>query len=142
MSETAPAPPSRAPALRTVLAILALRDVPFWTKSWPRRVLRLVVLLLYGIMLITLILCRSRTGSPSPARLRHRLGGAVSRTSCVRERELDRARRQHHPRLVHRAGGLAAGAGRGPVLARQRQQPQQLAGRFCSYRNASWAAPC
>ncbi len=56
MSETPreTAPPSR---LRQVLAILALRDVPFWKKSWRRQVLRFVVALVYAhIMAIAILL--------------------------------------------------------------------------------------
>jgi fermentation-respiration switch protein FrsA (DUF1100 family) len=53
MSESPPAAVSRT---RRVLAILALRDVPFWTASWSRRLLRVAVFLVYVNLLMIGIL--------------------------------------------------------------------------------------
>jgi fermentation-respiration switch protein FrsA (DUF1100 family) len=55
MTDTA-APPVQPSRLRSVLAILALFEVPFWTKSWPRRVLRRVMSCLYALVVAMLIL--------------------------------------------------------------------------------------
>ncbi len=50
------APAGRLSRLRAALAILALRDVPFWGASWWRRLLRIPVFLVYLHILVIAIL--------------------------------------------------------------------------------------
>jgi len=112
--------------LLNLLAILALRDVPFWTRFWWRRALRVPLYAVYVIVIISLILLPFENrlafpgawmGLPFDEPKPEHAPRAASRGG----------RRQRHPRLVPGPGRLDPREGRRPLLARQRHEPQRLA---------------